>query len=150
MERIRTILRALSEADFGTGRGRFRCFTPADIVTILVADRMITEGVRPARVRDACRYLREKLRVTGPPLTGHTFFTDGTTVLVNTANPDAVVDVARQGQLVFAMALHDIAVVCEEGGFLPTPQPRLARVEARVTMRWPTATAPPMASGDVA
>src|SRR5437016_3299303 len=102
IERIRTILRALNEADFGTGRGRYRCFAPADIVTILVADRLITEGVRPARVRDACRYLREQLRVTGPPLTGHTFFTDGRTVLVNTANPESVVDVANQGQLVFA------------------------------------------------
>lgn len=147
-ERVKTILRALREAEFGTGRGRFRCFSPADIVTIVVADRLITEGVRAERIRNACRFLREQLRVTGPPLTGHTLFTDGTSVLVNSANPEAVIDVSGQGQLVFALALHDIVVVCERGGFLPTPQPRLARVEARVNLRWRPREAPPRAAGD--
>jgi hypothetical protein len=149
-ERVKTILRALAHEEFGTGRGRFRCFMPHDVVTILVADRLISEGVRPSRVRDACRYLREKLRAIGPPLTQYTLFTDGRSVLVSTEDSETVVDVSAQGQLVFALTLHDIAIACERAGFLSPAQPRLARVEASVTLRWPTSEPPEALSGGAA
>lgn len=141
-ERIKGILRALSEGELGTGRGRFRCFAPRDVMTIVVADRLISEGVRPSRVREACRYLREELRAGRYPLTEYTLFTDGTTVLVRIGQPSTVIDVAAQGQLVFALALHDLAVVCERAGFLRPAQPRFAQVEAAVQLRWATAEPP--------
>ena len=145
-ERVNTVLRALADETFGTGRGRFRCFAARDIVTLLVADRLITEGVRPIRVKAACRYLRERLGAIGPPLTQYTLFTDGRSVLVGTDEPQALVDVSEQGQLVFALALHDIVVACERSGFLTQAQPRFAQVEASVRLRWPTAGT--AASGD--
>jgi hypothetical protein len=118
------------------GTGRFRCFSAGDILSIAVADRLLKQGVRPSRIREACRYLRQNLPVGDAPLTRYTFFTDGRTVLVNTANPDVVIDVAGQGQLVFAMALQDVVLACERAQFLPQPQPRLAEVVASVTIRW--------------
>src|SRR4249919_772822 len=51
------------------GTGRFRCFSVEDILAIAVADRLLRQGVRPARIRNACQYLRDNLRVEGAPLT---------------------------------------------------------------------------------
>jgi len=118
------------------GTGKFRCFSSEDILTIAVADRLLGQGVRPARIRETCRYLRENVRVEGAPLTRFTFFTDGRTVLVNTADPDVVIDVGGQGQLVFAMALHDVVLACARARFLRDPQPRLDEVVASVRIRW--------------
>jgi len=118
------------------GTGRFRCFTVEEILTIAVADRLQGQGVRPGRIRAACRYLRDHLRVEGPPLSGYTFFTDGQTVLVNTVDPEVVIDVGGQGQLVFAMALQDIVLACERANFLRRPQTRYEEVVASVRLRW--------------
>ena len=118
------------------GTGKFRCFTVEDILAIAVADRLLVQGVRPARIREACRFLRENLRIEGVPLARFTFFTDGRTVLVDTADPEVVIDVGGQGQLVFAMALQDVVLACERGRFLPQPQPRFEEVVASVKIRW--------------
>src|SRR5437867_773540 len=121
------------------GSGKFRCFTVTEILTIAVAHRLRADGVPLPRIRAACRHLREKLRVAEGPLSRFTFFTDGRSVLVDTSNPEAVMDVSEGGQLVFAMALHDIVRACHRGRFLPIDDPPVE--EIAVKLRWKPALA---------
>lgn len=92
-DRLKYVLRALRDEGFGTGK--FRCFSIEQILAIAVADRLMNQGVRPAKVREACRYLRENVN-SAAPLTAYTFFTDGHTVLVNTADPEVVMMLAAR------------------------------------------------------
>jgi DNA-binding transcriptional MerR regulator len=118
------------------GSGKFRCFTATEILTVAVADRLAASGVRLARIRAACHHLREKLRVAEGPLSRFTFFTDGRSVLIDTSNPEAMMDVSEGGQLVFAIALHDIVRTCRRARFLPAAEPPVDEVVVKV--RWKT------------
>jgi DNA-binding transcriptional MerR regulator len=119
------------------GSGQVHCFTGAEILTIAVAHRLASQGVAMARIRAACRHLRGNLRIVNGPLSRFTFFTDGKSVLVDTSNPDAVMDVSQGGQLVFAIALHDIVRACHRARFLPATEPPVEEISVRV--RWKTA-----------
>jgi|SRR5689334_14038687 len=120
------------------GSGRFRCLDATEILTIAVANRLASEGVPLTKIRAACRHLRQNLNVGEAPLSRFTFFTDGRSVLVDTSNPDAVMDVSEGGQLVFAIALNDIVRACHEARFLPpTSAPPVE--ELVVKLRWKTA-----------
>jgi len=142
-DRLKYLLRALRDEGFGTGR--FRCFSVEQILAIGVADRLMSQGVRPAKVRAACTYLRRHVQLGVVPLTAYTFFTDGRTVLVNTKDPAVVIDVAGQGQLVFAMALHDVVLACDRAQFLTIRQPRLKEIVASVKLRWRASRREPVA-----
>jgi DNA-binding transcriptional MerR regulator len=118
------------------GSGQFRCFSVEEILTIAVAHRLASHGVSMARIQAACRHLRDKLRVVEGPLSRFTFFTDGKSVLIDTSNPQAVMDVSQGGQLVFAMALHDIVRSCYRAKFLPAADPPIDEISVR--LRWKT------------
>jgi DNA-binding transcriptional MerR regulator len=116
------------------GRGNHVRYTTSEVLALGVAQRLNDEGVKIDKLRDACLFLKEQLP-NNVPLTGFSFFTDGQTVLVETEQPFAVLDVGNRGQLVFAMALHDIAIRCQAAGILRDQPPR-SEITASVTFRW--------------
>lgn len=88
-----------------TKRGKFRLYSPADILALKAAKRLLGAGVTLMRVKRAVRYLRKQAINTGNPLAQYTFIANGKQILVLTDDTGKLIDVTEGGQLVFAMAL---------------------------------------------
>jgi len=88
-----------------TKRGRFRLYSPTDVLALKVAKRLMDAGVTLMRVKRAIKYLRRKAISTENPLAQYTLIANGKQILVLTDDTGKLIDVTEGGQLVFAMAL---------------------------------------------
>ena len=88
-----------------TQKGRFRLYSPTDVLALKVAKRLLDAGISLARVQEAIKYLRRQAIKTDNPLAQYTFIANGKQILVLTQDTGKLIDVTKGGQLVFAMAL---------------------------------------------
>ena len=86
-----------------TGSGSQRLYAFQDLVTLKVIKSLLDTGVSLQRVRAAVDYLRTMDR----PPSGVTLMSDGTGVY-EAHSPEAVVDLVRKGQGVFAIAIDKV------------------------------------------
>lgn len=105
------------------GSGTQRLYSFQDLVTLRVIKNLLDTGVSLQRVRTAVEHLRTMER----PLAGVTLMSDGRGVY-EAHSPEAVIDLLRHGQGVFAIAVDRVWDDLEE------------RVAARPTRRSRAAT----------
>jgi DNA-binding transcriptional MerR regulator len=86
-----------------SGSGSQRLYSFQDLVTLRVIKNLLDTGVSLQRVRTAVEHLSEMER----PVTAVTLISDGKGVY-EADSPEAVVDLLRQGQGVFAIALDRV------------------------------------------
>ena len=86
-----------------SGSGTQRLYSFQDLVTLRVIKNLLDTGVSLQRVRVAVEHLRDMEE----PLTGVTLMSDGQGVY-EAHSPEAVVDLLRSGQGVFAIALDRV------------------------------------------
>jgi DNA-binding transcriptional MerR regulator len=86
-----------------SGSGTQRLYSFEDLVTLRVIKNLLDTGISLQRVRKAVEHLRSMDR----PLAGVTLMSDGRAVY-EADSPEAVVDLVRQGQGVFAIALDRV------------------------------------------
>jgi DNA-binding transcriptional MerR regulator len=84
------------------GSGTQRLYSFQDLVELRVMKQLLDTGVALQKVRKAVEYLRE----VGEPPAGMTLFSDGKNVYAR--SPEAVVDLLRKGQGVFAIAVDKV------------------------------------------
>lgn len=89
-------------------RGGRLSFTFRDLVGLRAIKRMLDVGISLQKVRKTLEYLRENLR-TERPLSECRLVTDGSTIFRICEDSGQLIDTLRQGQLVIALALGDIA-----------------------------------------
>lgn len=85
------------------GSGSQRLYSFQDLVTLRVIKRLLDAGVSLQRVRNAVEYLQD----LGEPASGVTLFSDGKGVY-QAHSPEAVVDLLKKGQGVFAIAVDKV------------------------------------------
>jgi len=85
------------------GSGSQRLYSFQDLVTLRVIKGLLDTGISLQRVRVAVDYLRD----IDEPAHGVTLFSDGKGVY-QSASPEAVVDLLRNGQGVFAIAVDKV------------------------------------------
>ena len=85
------------------GSGTQRLYSFQDLVTLRVIKSLIDTGISLQRVRTAVEHLRSM----GRPLAGATLMSDGNGVY-EAHSADAVVDLLRKGQGVFAIAVDRV------------------------------------------
>jgi DNA-binding transcriptional MerR regulator len=85
------------------GSGTKRLYSFQDLVTLRVIRNLLDTGVSLQRVRKAVQHLRSMDR----PVAGVTLMSDGDHVY-EAHSPEAVVDLLRQGQGVFAIAVDRV------------------------------------------
>jgi DNA-binding transcriptional MerR regulator len=86
-----------------TGSGSQRLYSFEDLVSLRVIKSLLDTGVSLQRVRKAVEHLRTMRR----PVTAVTLVSDGRGVY-EADSPEAVVDLVRQGQGVFAIAVDRV------------------------------------------
>ena len=86
-----------------SGSGTQRLYSFQDLVTLRVIKNLIDAGVSLQRIRKAVEHLRQMER----PLAAVTLMSDGKGVY-EAHSPEAVVDLLRQGQGVFAIAVDRV------------------------------------------
>jgi DNA-binding transcriptional MerR regulator len=91
-----------------SGSGSQRLYSFQDLVTLRVIKNLLDTGVSLQRVRRAVEHLGSLDR----PLAGVTLMSDGAGVY-EAHSPEAVVDLLRQGQGVFAIAIDRVAADVE-------------------------------------
>jgi DNA-binding transcriptional MerR regulator len=103
-----------------SGSGTQRLYSFQDLVTLRVIKNLLDTGVSLQRVRVAVEHLRDMEE----PLTGVTLMSDGDGVY-EAHSPEAVVDLLRSGQGVFAIALDRVWSDVEKA--VPKPKARTPR-----------------------
>jgi len=88
-----------------TGYGSIRLYSFKDLVQIRVVKALLDKGVSLHKIRKSIWYLKKNMPDAEKPLSDLTFLTDGETIFVITRDEKKVIDVLRNGQLVFAVAL---------------------------------------------
>ncbi len=91
-----------------SGSGSQRLYSFQDLITLRVVKSLLDTGVSLQRVRRAVEHLGSLDR----PLAGVTLMSDGAGVY-EAHSPEAVVDLLRQGQGVFAIAIDRVAADVE-------------------------------------
>jgi DNA-binding transcriptional MerR regulator len=86
-----------------SGSGTQRLYSFQDLVTLRVIKNLLDTGVSLQRVRKAVEHLKSMER----PLSGLTLMSDGKGVY-EAHSPEAIVDLLRQGQGVFAIAVDRV------------------------------------------
>jgi DNA-binding transcriptional MerR regulator len=90
------------------GDGRGHLFSFRDLVELRTVKRMLEAGISLQKVRKTVEFLRTELSVERP-LAQCRLVTDGSTVFRICEDGGQVMDTLRRGQLVFAIAIGDIA-----------------------------------------
>jgi DNA-binding transcriptional MerR regulator len=85
------------------GSGTQRLYSFRDLVTLRVIKSLLDTGVSLQRVRKAVDHLKK----TGRPAAGSTLFSDGNRVF-EAHSPEAMIDLLRGGQAVFAIAVDKV------------------------------------------
>ena len=86
-----------------TGSGSQRLYSFQDLVALRVIKSLLDTGVALQRVRKAVEHLKK----IGQPAAGVTLFSDGKSVY-QAHSPEAVVDLLKKGQGVFAIAVDKV------------------------------------------
>ena len=86
-----------------SGSGTQRLYSFQDLVTLRVIKNLLDTGISLQRVRKAVEHLRSMKR----PVAGVTLMSDGRAVY-EAHSPEAVVDLLRDGQGVFAIAVDRV------------------------------------------
>jgi DNA-binding transcriptional MerR regulator len=108
-----------------SGSGTQRLYSFQDLVTLRVIKNLLDTGVSLQRVRRAV----EHLQTMEQPVTGVTLMSDGQGVY-EAHSPEAVIDLLRQGQGVFAIAVDRVWEDVETA--VSTPPKKAARRRAAV------------------
>ena len=106
-----------------SGSGTQRLYSFQDLVTLRVIKNLLDTGVSLQRVRTAVEHLQDMDR----PVTGVTLMSDGRGVY-EAHSPEAVVDLLRSGQGVFAIAIDRVWDDVEKS--LPKPKAKSGRKAA--------------------
>jgi DNA-binding transcriptional MerR regulator len=101
------------------GSGSQRLYSFQDLVTLRVIKSLLDTGVSLQRVRKAV----EHLQTMEEPVTGVTLMSDGHGVY-EAHSPEAIVDLLRQGQGVFAIAVDRVWEDVETAVATPAPRRR--------------------------
>jgi len=104
-----------------SGSGTQRLYSFQDLVTLRVIKSLLDTGISLQRVRRAVEHLRSMDR----PVAGVTLMSDGVAVY-EADSAEAVVDLVRQGQGVFAIALDRVWEDMETAVAAPKPRRRAA------------------------
>jgi DNA-binding transcriptional MerR regulator len=104
-----------------SGSGSQRLYSFEDLVTLRVIRNLLDTGISLQRVRKAAEHLRAMDR----PLAGVTLMSDGIAVY-EADSAEAVIDLLRQGQGVFAIALDRVVADVESAVAAPPRQRRKA------------------------
>jgi DNA-binding transcriptional MerR regulator len=104
-----------------SGSGTQRLYSFQDLVTLRVIKSLLDTGISLQRVRRAVAHLRSMDR----PVAGVTLMSDGVAVY-EADSAEAVVDLVRQGQGVFAIALDRVWEDMESAVAAPKPRRRAA------------------------
>ncbi len=91
-----------------SGDGGRAAYSFLDLVELRALKRMLDAGIGVRKVRRTLDFLREELRMERP-LAQCSLVTDGSTVFRICEDTGQVMDTLKKGQLVFAVALGDIA-----------------------------------------
>jgi DNA-binding transcriptional MerR regulator len=91
------------------GSGTQRLYSFQDLVTLRVIKNLIDTGVSLQRVRKAVDHLKQM----GRPTAGATLFSDGNRVY-EAHSPEAMIDLLKNGQAVFAIAVDRVWSDLEE------------------------------------
>lgn len=102
-----------------SGSGSQRLYSFQDLVTLRVIKSLLDTGVSLQRVRKAV----EHLQTMDEPVTGVTLMSDGHGVY-EAHSPEAIVDLLRQGQGVFAIAVDRVWEDVETAVAAPPPRRR--------------------------
>ena len=102
-----------------SGSGTQRLYSFQDLVTLRVIKSLLDTGVSLQRVRKAV----EHLQAMEEPLSGVTLMSDGQGVY-EAHSPEAVIDLLRQGQGVFAIALDRVREDVETAVAAPAKKTR--------------------------
>ena len=102
-----------------SGSGTQRLYSFHDLVTLRVIKNLLDTGVSLQRVRKAV----EHLQAMEEPLSGVTLMSDGQGVY-EAHSPEAVIDLLRQGQGVFAIALDRVQEDVETAVAAPAKKTR--------------------------
>ena len=102
-----------------SGSGTQRLYSFHDLVTLRVIKNLLDTGVSLQRVRKAV----EHLQAMEEPLSGVTLMSDGQGVY-EAHSPEAVIDLLRQGQGVFAIALDRVREDVETAVAAPAKKTR--------------------------
>src|SRR3990172_1652217 len=92
-----------------TGRGSTRLYSFGDMVQLKVAKTLRDEGISLQKIRKAISFLRKNMPEIEKPLAELRFLTDGKTIFVLTRDKKKIMDTLKSGQLVFSIALGEIA-----------------------------------------
>lgn len=98
----------LIDPEFSESDRNTRLFSFRQLVELRAVKRMLEAGISLQKVRRTLEYLRSNLQVERP-LSECRLVTDGSTIFRICEDTGQLIDTLRQGQLVFALALGEIA-----------------------------------------
>jgi len=91
-----------------SGRGSVRLYSFNDLIQLKVAKTLMDKGISLQEIRKAINYLKKNMPEIEKPLSELRFLTDGETIFTLTKNKKEIIDVLKNGQLVFSIALGEI------------------------------------------
>ncbi len=91
-----------------SGRGSVRLYSFNDLIQLKVAKTLMDKGISLQKIRKAINYLKKNIPEIEKPLSELRFLTDGETIFTLTKNNKEIIDVLKNGQLVFLIALGEI------------------------------------------
>jgi len=91
-----------------SGRGSVRLYSFNDLIQLKVAKTLMDKGISLQKIRKAINYLKKHMPEIEKPLSELRFLTDGDTIFTLTKNKNEIIDVLKNGQLVFSIALGEI------------------------------------------
>lgn len=92
-----------------TGRGSTRLYSFIDLIQFKVVKQLKDLGVTIQKLRKSLAFLRKHAPEIEKPLVSLKFLTDGQSIFVLTNDPKAIMDTLKQGQLVFSLAIGELA-----------------------------------------
>jgi DNA-binding transcriptional MerR regulator len=105
-DRSKFISPSIRQAE-GSGIDRIYSFT--DLVCLKTAKRLMNEGLSLQKIRKSLEYLKTNLSKIENPLAELVLLSDGKDIFALTNDPQVILSTLNQGQLVWKMAVGEIA-----------------------------------------
>lgn len=90
------------------GSGSKRLYSFLDLVTLKIIKALRDEGITVQKLKKVIKYMRQKGNEVENPFAGSVFITDGKKVFELTSEPNVVVDILNNGQLVWVIAIDRV------------------------------------------